>query len=466
MLFNSFSFLIFLVIVFIIYYIKPLAKYQVTILVLASLFFYAYSEPALLTLLLFSALINILISYYVAYGNRKWIRQWVTLGVAINLLGILFFKYNRLVFAPLSEGSDIARFIINIPLPIGISFFTFEGISLLIDVFRQKEAENKKMIPASFGIHAQRTLFFISFFPHLVSGPILKAHDFYPQIEKKKIFDIEWEQVFKNLVLGYFLKMVVADNLKDFTFWIAYPYFESVSSINLIVMLFGYSFQIFADFAGYSLIAIGLANLFGYRFQDNFNFPYIASSFKDFWKRWHISLSTFLMEYLYFPLGGNKKGKARTYFNLMLTMVLGGLWHGAALSYAVWGAFHGLALAIERLVSDKVQIRMNFLFLIVKSLFVFCFVTMAWLLFKLPDFNEVIKYFQSIARNQDVKVSHAQIVYITLYSSPVLLYHFAYLVKSRVNISFRKSEFVYYALMLFLIVTNSGSAGSFIYFQF
>ncbi len=437
------------------------------LLIVSSLVFYAYDSPALLLLLLFSACLNTVVSYAVARGSiyRKII---ATAGVAINLLTLIFFKYSPLFAHSFFNSNDpIGHFLVTIPLPIGISFFTFEGISLLVDVYKEKSFKNTDVIPASFAAHARNTLFFISFFPHLIAGPILKAHDFLPQIGSKTIRDINWERCFKNLLTGYFLKMVVADNLKDFTYWISFPYFQSMSTITLVVMLFGYSCQIFADFAGYSLIAIGLAGLFGYRFNDNFNFPYIATSFKEFWKRWHISLSSFLMEYLYFPLGGNRKGKVRTYVNLMVTMVLGGLWHGAAISYAVWGGFHGLALASERFLTDRVKSRPSRLLAFLKGLMVFCFVTLAWLLFKLPRFSDVIQYMVSLKRNFFIGDRYDLIAYILLYSSPVVLYHLLYLVKERTSF-YRvwKLDYMLYALMFFLILTNSGSTGSFIYFQF
>jgi alginate O-acetyltransferase complex protein AlgI len=234
-------------------------------------------------------------------------------------------------------------------------------------------------------------------------------------------------------------------------------------------MLFGYSCQIFADFAGYSLIAIGLAKLFGYNFKDNFNFPYISTSFKEFWKRWHISLSSFLMEYLYFPLGGNRKGKFRTYINLMIVMFLGGLWHGAAWSYAIWGSFHGFALAIERFAKDKIKIKIqpSRIFKIFKVFLIFGFVTLAWLLFKLPDFHHVIEYFKCIFNNLRAKNDFKIIIYIMLYSSPVLLYHLIYLLKEKpVYNKFRRFEYLLYGMMIFLIIVNSGSSGAFIYFQF
>jgi alginate O-acetyltransferase complex protein AlgI len=354
-----------------------------------------------------------------------------------------------------------------LPLPIGISFFTFQGISLVVDVYKEKYCSNHELVSKSLITHAKQILFFKGFFPQLLSGPIVKAHDFIPQIGTKNINDIEWNFVFKNIVLGYFLKMVVADNLKDFTFLIAFPYFQGQSSLTLIAMLFGYSCQIFADFAGYSLIAIGLARLFGYNFKDNFNFPYISVSFKEFWKRWHISLSTFLMEYLYIPLGGNRKGEFRTYVNLMIVMFLGGLWHGAEWSYAVWGSFHGTALAIERFLSKKINIKANAAINIFMALVVFGFVTIAWLLFKLPDFGHVIEYFKCIFRNFSNYDNYKLITYILLYSAPIIIYHLFYLLRNRLFfIQLKNFNYVFYGIILFLIIVNSGSSGDFIYFQF
>lgn len=469
MLFNSLVFAELLFITFILYYQKWLLKYQVLILIIASLVFYAYTNPALLILLLFSAGINVASSYYVAYGNTANRKLIATAGVVFNLTVLAFFKYSPLIAKSLfPETSSVGEFLLTIPLPIGISFYTFEGISLLVDVYKEKKDDDKSLANSSFKEHAGRTLFFISFFPHLVSGPILKAHDFLPQIKAKFLKDINWEQCFKSLILGYFLKMVVADNLKDFTFWIAFPYFQGYTAITLITMLFGYSCQIFADFAGYSLIAIGLAQLFGYNLINNFNFPYISSSIQEFWKRWHISLSSFLMEYLYFPLGGNRKGKVRTYINLMITMFLGGLWHGAAWSYAVWGLVHGSALAIERMFKDKIKLGSSKVVVFFKRILVFCLVTFAWLFFKLPDFSQVLAYLETIANTMSLTFYSALCFNILLYSSPVFLYHLFYLLKKnkKFEASFNKYSYILYAIMLFLIVTNSGSSGSFIYFQF
>lgn len=465
MLFNSFVFIILVTITFIIYYIPRLRNMQVPILVLSSLIFYAYGQPSLLLLLLFSATINIFVSYKIVNDPRHR-KLYATSGVILNLLILSSFKYGPLLSHTFfNTDHGFGHYLALLPLPIGISFYTFEGISLLVDVYSNKHAD-VLTIDKSLKKHVTKTLFFISFFPHLIAGPILKAYEFYPQIGIKKINDIEWEYVFKKLVVGYFLKMVVADNLSNFTYWMAYPYFQTKSTLDLVVMLFGYSVQIFADFAGYSLIALGLAQLFGYKLMENFNFPYISTSFSEFWRRWHISLSTFLKEYLYIPLGGNRKGNLRTYFNLTITMVLGGFWHGAAWSYAVWGAFHGLALAIERLMTGEgKKAPSGTLKRILGGIIVFSFVTLAWLLFKLP-FQHVVAYLQSTATGLHSKNDYGLLLGIMIYSLPVAVYHFLYLAKQRGIHLPVFCHYIIYGFLLFMIAVNSGPSGSFIYFQF
>lgn len=468
MLFNSFVFIFFLFITFILYYLPALKKYQVQILIIASLIFYSYSQPALLSLLLISAFINIATSYLIVHAKRQARFLYALLGVGFNLLVLIFFKYSPLFATTfLNTETNIGHILLMLPLPIGISFYTFEGISLLVDVYSNRHSD-VLTVDRSFSRHTFKTLFFISFFPHLISGPILKAYEFYPQIGNKRYSDIDWTYVVKKLIAGYFLKMVVADNLTNLTFWMSYPYFRSQSSLDLVMMVFAYSCQIFADFAGYSLIALGLAKLFGYNLIENFNFPYISASFSDFWRRWHISLSTFLKEYLYIPLGGNRNGKTRTYLNLIITMTLGGLWHGAAWSYAVWGLVHGLALAIERLIAKKKHNNPpNHVVKSLKTLGVFCFVSMAWILFKL-SFSEVIEYGKAFSSNFTVKPDKVKILLIGVYSLPVIIYHSLYLLNRKKAYAeiIGKYDFIAYAILLFLIITNSGPSGSFIYFQF
>jgi alginate O-acetyltransferase complex protein AlgI len=475
MLFTSQIFFLLLSITFILYYLPFVRKYQIYILIFSSLIFYAYFKPILLLLLLASIFLNTIGSYYIYYSTSTHRKSILAICVTLNLAILAFFKYTPLFSRTFFDAnSSIGLFLLTIPLPIGISFFTFEGISLLIDTIRNNHT-NKDIhdfkVKKKFYEHFLDVFLFVSFFPHLISGPILKAYQFLPQIGTKLFKEINWDRCIKLLITGYFLKMVIADNLKEQTTYLNFPNFLNVPSPVLIAMVFGYSMQIFADFAGYSLIALGLGALFGYTLNINFNFPYISATFSEFWQRWHISLSTFLKEYLYYPLGGNRKGKLRTYLNLFIVMFLGGLWHGAAWSYAIWGTFHGVALAIERLLADfGLKIKPTRLYLVFKIFLVFFFVTFSWLLFKLPNISYVGKYLTCITTNFIVQMNNfwiRVIIFVIIYSIPVILYHLYYLYKQNNKINrFERFEYLVYGIMMFLIFTNSGISGDFIYFQF
>lgn len=471
MLFNSWPFVVLVIVTVGLFYSPGTRRFQNQVLILSSFVFYGYSNPGLLALLFISILLNAVISYLILFTQLSKSLKWAGIGITINLLILLFFKYGPLfakTFITPFFKNEFSHFLLTIPLPIGISFFTFQGISLIVDFYRTRAQSDTPLRPESFSTYLTRIAVFKAFFPQLIAGPIVKAHEFLPQMGQKLWRNINWEGAIKALVVGYFLKMVIADNLKEHTFYIAFPYFQGFSSFTLATLLFGYSMQIFADFAGYSLIAVGLGLLFGYRLPNNFNFPYIAASFSDFWKRWHISLSTWLRLYLYIPLGGNRTGRLRTYFNLMVVMVLGGLWHGAAWSYAVWGCFHGLLLALERFLADRIDVPQGRAVRIAYGAVVFCCITLAWLLFKLPNFNDAVLYLNSILENKDLPHQREGIFAILLFSIPVTLYH-AHSVAKNYSVYcsiFRRIEPLIYGFLLVMIIFNSGSAGDFIYFQF
>lgn len=470
MLFNSYAFAILVIVTFAVYYCRLWPRGQVIVLIVSSLVFYGYSQPYLLILLSVSASINAVASYWVHFDDdNKKKRLYALAGVSFNLLVLAFFKYNKLLDG-LFVTNDTIQFLVTLPLPIGISFYTFQGISLVLDTY-QHNTDRQVHIHRNFLRHFRDTFFFVTYFPQLVAGPIVKAHYFFPQIGDKRLKDVDWNTVFKALVTGYFLKSVVADNLKEQTFWIAAPYFETQASLTLVTMLFGYSMQIFADFAGYSLIAIGIAGLFGYRLPINFNYPYIASSIADFWRRWHISLSTWLRDYLYFSLGGNKKGRARTYINLLTVMGLGGLWHGAAVSYAVWGLWHGVGLVIERFFRNLgyVRIKPGVISTSIRIILVFSFVSFGWLLFKLTNFPDAVNYLRAMRDNTAIAPRYVILINIVIYSLPVFVYHLLYLAKQAkhpIAGIVAKSQHYFYGTMIFLILVNGGIPGEFIYFQF
>ncbi|HZR35836.1 MAG TPA: MBOAT family O-acyltransferase [Nevskia sp.] len=466
--FTSAVFFPFFAAVFVLYYLPLLRKHQIWVLLAASIYFYAHETPELLLLLFTSCIISTAASYLILRAPEHSRRTRIAAcGVVLNLGLLAFFKYKFLFigYQPFdSKGSaSMLQILLSLPLPIGISFYTFHGISLLVDSIRRQDKFFLGYDTDLFQ-HTKKTFLYLVFFPQLIAGPIVKAKDFFPQIGPKALREINWGYVASTLITGYFLKSVVADNLQDQTSFMQAPYFLAASAPNLMALLFGYSMQIFADFAGYSLIALGLAALLGYRLPQNFNFPYVAQSVSDFWRRWHISLSSWLRDYLYVPLGGNRYGEVRTYVNLIIVMFLGGLWHGAAWSYAIWGLWHGIGLAIERpFLKTLFYVSQHRLVAAARIFGVGLFATLGWLLFKLPNFSEAASYANAMLHNWTLPVNAPQLAMIGLYSIPVLSYHALYL--SGFRYSHKLSPYLLGA-MLFLIASNSGREAAFIYFQF
>jgi alginate O-acetyltransferase complex protein AlgI len=476
MLFTEPLFFAFFAVVFGLYYLPPVRRYQVPLLLAASFCFYAYGQPYLLILLMISAVLSAMTSYMtLIYSGREVKRGWAIAGVTLNLAILGFFKYGGLIehsfFAGLDPADSTLGMLLSLPLPIGISFYTFHGISLVVDVSRSANAVNTPDVQRpTFGQHLRNTLLYLTFFPQLIAGPIIKAHNFYPQIAPKRFAAIDWTGATKALIVGYFLKRVVADNLQNATVLLSYPALLSQSSLNLLVLDFGYSMRIFADFGGYSLIAIGLGKLLGYELPQNFNFPYISETFSEFWTRWHMSLSAWLREYLYYPLGGNRRGGGRTYLNLMVVMCLGGLWHGAAWSYALWGGCHGLALVAERLVrGTRFYSSRRLVVRVARTGLMFGFVTLVWVFFKLPRFSEAIAFFIALHDNWRLPFQAGPAIVIALYAAPVIGYHGWYLWRRAGSPALRlapRLEPIAYGVLASAIALNAGPIDAFIYFQF
>jgi alginate O-acetyltransferase complex protein AlgI len=493
MLFNSWPFLIFLVCTFTVYYLIPLAggtvSVQVGFLVLASFVFYGFDGPWLTLLLGGSVLVNVYLSRQIVHRIRagRSPRGHLAAGATVNLLILGFFKYAGFlaeVFLPGEGLAGVRAALKSIPLPIGISFFTFHMISLLVDLVRLSGSGGVASLEQEYlaGRTASaggRVALYVALFPQLIAGPILKAHEFFGQVRLKRFGEIEWAAAGRLLVLGYFLKMVVADNLREATGLLTTPLMPRLGALDLWALLYGFSFQIFADFAGYSLIALGLGKLFGYQLPTNFNFPYLAASITEFWRRWHISLSSWLRQYLYIPLGGSRRGEARTYVNLFLVMFLGGLWHGAAWSYAIWGTAHGLFLAGERLLATKVlhkpegagTVPASLFWRLLRAALVFQVVSVLWVLFLMPDFSQAALFFQHLV-TQPLTGSPQTLFVVAVYGAPVVLGHVlalgreAGLWPASWMARARRFDWLAYAVLLFFIVTNPGATGAFIYFQF
>lgn len=341
MLFNSFDFVLFFLIVLVVSTILP-HRPRLYFLLASSYFFYGYWNWKYTGLLLLSTLID----FFAALGiekaltsSRKKLFLIISLVMNLSLLGI--FKYYNFFVGSLDPWVQWNLPALKLLLPVGISFYTFQSMSYTIDVYRGELTARKSFVDFAL---------FVSFFPQLVAGPIVRAKDFLYQLDFKPQVTSEQIRSGMHLILrGYIEKVVIADNLAPVVERI-YSNPSAHSGADLWIASYCFAFQIFCDFAGYTDIARGCARLLGYEFLENFQRPYVATNIVDFWRRWHISLSTWLRDYLYIPLGGSRKGMKRTYLNLMLTMVLGGLWHGANWTFLLWGVYHGLLLSVTRFI--------------------------------------------------------------------------------------------------------------------
>lgn len=326
---------------------------------LFSLYFYYKSSGFWFFLLVFTATSDFCIAQGIFRATVQWKRKaLVVLSLCINLGMLGYFKYFNFL---LEIGATIARWMgfhtgntalqsvtyqpLDIFLPVGISFFTFQTISYVIDIYRGKITPLTRWVDY---------VFYVSFFPQLVAGPIVRARDFIPQIYKTPVVSrSEFGEGLFLVLCGLFKKTVISDyislNFVDRIFDAPLLY----TGVENLLGVYGYALQIYCDFSGYSDMAIGIALLLGFRFNINFDSPYQSATITEFWRRWHISLSSWLKDYLYISLGGNRKGKVRTYINLLITMLLGGLWHGASMSFIIWGAIHGVALAIHKFVMSR-----------------------------------------------------------------------------------------------------------------
>lgn len=398
MLFPTLDFGLFFLLVFALAWgLKDWNTGRKLVLVVASYAFYAYWDWRFCGLLLASSLLNHAAGLVIGNSNDPRIRRRIVVLAITANLGILgFFKYYDFFIVSLNDlafsfGLQRELPFLEVILPVGISFFTFQGISYVVDVYRRDVRPQTSLL---------NLLLYISFFPQLVAGPIVRASVFMPQIEQPPRPDrILASLGLLLIVVGLFKKMVVANYLAtEMVDWVFLdPIFYGAGDLTLGV--YGYAIQIYCDFSAYSDIAIGVAALLGFRFQKNFNQPYRAQSLQDFWRRWHISLSTWLRDYLYIPLGGSRGGTRSTGRNLLLTMLLGGLWHGAAWNFILWGALHGGGLVVERMVGwARDRGRRPLWRRVLATLLVFHFVCVTWILFRSTDMLLAFDYLTGLSR--------------------------------------------------------------------
>ena len=380
MVFSSAIFLLmFLPVVFLINLLIK-KEYSNLTLLTASLIFYAWGEPYLVLLMIFSIIINWLMGKLIANNDGFRKKMFLFIGIALDLLVLGYYKYAGF-FVSILNGI-MGKEIISIPqiaLPIGISFFTFQAISYIVDVYKGDTEASFKLVNVAL---------YISFFPQLIAGPIVKYRDINRQIEQRNISWLGVSAGFKRFVYGLGKKVLIA-NVLGLCADTIYSY--DLNELDLVTAWIGalaYTFQIYYDFSGYSDMAIGLGKMFGFDILENFNYPYISKSITEFWRRWHISLGSWFREYVYIPLGGNRKGKIRTYINLITVFFLTGLWHGAAFSYIFWGLYHGFFSVIERLGLKKLLDKSK----IISTAYCFLIVNFGWVFFRSNGILNGIKY--------------------------------------------------------------------------
>lgn len=377
MLFNSLSFAIFLPIVFAVYWGLP-HKYRWFLLLVASYWFYMSWNPKYVVLILFTTVVSYVagISLEKQANIRK--KKMILAIACVASLGVLFFfKYFNFVSKSVAGvisyfGMPIEPIVLNFLLPVGISFYTFQTLSYVIDVYRGNAAEHH------FGKYAT----FVSFFPQLVAGPIERTVNLLPQLKDEHKFDYSLASYgLKQMAWGFFKKIVIADTISQYVGKV-FDKPHGYQGFAFVIVAILFTIQIYCDFSGYSDIAIGTAKLMGIKLMTNFNSPYFSQSLREFWCRWHISLSTWFRDYVYIPLGGNRVGKLRKAFNLLATFLVSGLWHGANWTFVIWGGIHGIAQVIENIVFPKSKSTdYKGVAWLIRVLIVFCFCSFAWIFF-------------------------------------------------------------------------------------
>ena len=336
-------------------------------------------EPYLVLLMIFSIVLNWFIGRKIDKNSGSKKKVLLIVGVTIDLLFLGYYKYAGFFVSVINKILHLGLLVPNITLPIGISFFTFQAISYIVDVYRGDTESSDKLVNVAL---------YISFFPQLIAGPIVKYRDINKQIEDRSI---SWENVsvgFKRFIYGL-AKKVLISNVLGMCVDTIYSYDLSIIDTKAAwIFALAYTFQIYYDFSGYSDMAIGLGKMFGFDILENFNYPYLSKSISEFWRRWHMSLGSWFREYVYIPLGGNRKGKLRTNFNLAIVFLLTGLWHGAGYAYILWGIYHGFFSVVERLGLKKILDKNKILSLI----YCFIVVNFGWVLFRTANIGTAFQY--------------------------------------------------------------------------
>lgn len=470
--FNTYTFICFFAIVLVLHTLLRNWQAQKINLLIASYLFYSAWNPVFVLLLMFSSLADWILAHKIHNSEQAPVKkQFLILSLLINLGLLAYFKYGNFFLENIVQLINTTDFNYqpakaDIILPVGISFYTFQTLSYTIDVYRGKITPGKSLTDYAL---------YVAFFPQLVAGPIVRASDFLPQCETPRRAtqdQLGWGLAL--LTMGLFVKIIFADTIFAPVVDKVYENPQQFGNVETWTAIFAFSGQIFCDFSGYSTCAIGAALCLGFILPDNFKAPYAAVGFRDFWHRWHISLSTWLRDYLYISLGGNRASTARTQVNLMVTMLIGGLWHGASWLFILWGGLHGIYLVIENALRRIIKLEAKGVIEIALILFTFLMVSLTWVFFRAKTLSDAIQIFNNLAisspSSKELTLSGEEIG-LALFASLILIVWQVLIRKHSIesfykNISPLSRGLLLTSQLLIIFLFASGDDRAFIYFQF
>ncbi len=458
MVFSSISFLFFfLPLLFLAYYLTP-KKYRHYILLIFSLFFYYIGEKGYVLLLLSTCILNYILGLLITRKNKT---LTLIIGLILNIGILFYYKYTNFFLNTFTSIFNINHEPLNIILPLGISFFTFQNISYLIDIYRKSVAPEKNIF---------KYATYITLFPQLVAGPIVRYKDIQEDLNNRQESLTLFSNGITRFIIGLGKKVLIADSIYTFyTTILKYP----MSTLSYFLVAISFTLQIYYDFSGYSDMAIGLGKMFGFNFPENFNYPLISSSITEFWRRWHISLSSFFKDYVYIPLGGNRHGLIKTICNLLIVWLLTGLWHGASWNFLLWGLYFFIFLVIEKYFLKKYLKGGIF-----SHLYTFIVVIISFVIFSLPTIPEIYHFLKGLLGlgvplfNKEslfyLKNNLILLIIVILGLSPILKNKITNLKKGKLEKVIETGEVIYLFIVLTLVISSiiSSSFNPFIYFRF
>lgn len=462
MVFSSLLFLFyFLPATLAIYFISP-QKLKNIVLLIVSLFFYAWGEPVYICLILFSALVDYILGRLIEKYRRSQKSKWLLVSsLIVNIAVLAFFKYANFLIENINVIFGIELTYLNLPLPIGISFYTFQTMSYIIDVYRGRVTAQRSFI--SFAMY-------VTLFPQLIAGPIVRYELIESQMKERMINFAQFSDGVRFFIKGLGKKVLLANNIG--LLWVEIES-TALSELTLAMAWLGiiaFSFQIYFDFSGYSDMAIGLGKMFGFEFPRNFHYPYISRSIAEFWRRWHITLGSWFREYVYIPLGGNRKGPIRMYMNLLLVWMLTGFWHGASWNFIIWGLYFGILISLERAFLQKV---LNYCHPIFQHFYFAFFILIGWVFFVFEDIKMGWQFLGVMFGIGENGLINPKFFYL-LFANAILLF-IAFVgslprpqfIENIVQRNTFIEAFIYFVILLFSTAYLAGASyNPFLYFRF